>query len=66
MHPAVMYEIARSKIDDEHFAADRRRLARIASESRPPREGGTSIVGRVWSLLSGTTTARPEPTGGAN
>ena len=65
MHPAVMYEIARSKIDDEQSAADRRRLARIAAESRPPREGGTSIVERVWSLLSGTSTARPATTGRA-
>ncbi len=66
MHPAVMYEIARSKIDDEHSAADRRRLARIASEARPPREGGTSIVERVWSLLAGSPTARQEPTGSAS
>jgi hypothetical protein len=60
-----MYEIARSKIDEEHAAADRRRLARIAAESRPPREGGPNIVERVWSLLTGTTTARPATTGRA-
>lgn len=65
MHPVVMYEVARSRIDDELSAADRRRLARIASESRPPREGGTKIVERVWSLLSGSAPARPEPTGSA-
>ena len=58
MHPAVMYEIARSKIDDEHSAADRRRLARIASEARPPREGGTSIVERVWARRAGARPAR--------
>jgi hypothetical protein len=65
MHPAAMYEIARSKIDDEHAAADRRRLARIAAESRPPRDGGPSIVERVWSLLSGTASGRPATTGRA-
>ena len=65
MHPAVMYEIARSKIDDEHRDAERRRLARIAAESRPPRTGGSSIVERVWSLLSGTPPAQPAVTGSA-
>lgn len=63
MHPAIMYEVARSKIDDEQRAADRRRLARIAAEARPPRTGGTSIVERVWALLSGTAPARPALTG---
>jgi hypothetical protein len=59
MHPAVMYEIARAKIDDEHRAADRRRLASLAAEGRPPRDGGQSIVGRVWTLLTGVNPARP-------
>jgi len=59
MHPAIMYELARTKIDDEHRAADRRRLARIAAEARPPRTGGSSIVGRVWTLLTGVNPARP-------
>lgn len=65
MHPAAMYEIARAKIDDEHRAADRRRLARIAAEGRPPRSGGTSIVERVWALFAGTSPARPALTGKA-
>ena len=65
MHPAVMYEVARSKIDDEHRAADRRRLARIAAESRPARDGGPRIVERVWALLTGTAPARPALTGSA-
>lgn len=59
MHPAMMYELARAKADDEHRAADRRRLARVAAESRPPRAGGPSIVGRVWTLLTGVNPARP-------
>lgn len=65
MHPAIMYEVARSKIDEEQRAADRRRLARIAAEARPPRAGGTHIVERVWALLSGVTPARPAVTGTA-
>ena len=65
MHPAIMYEVARAKIDDEYRAADQRRLARIAAESRPPRDGGSSIVGRVWSLLTGVNPAKPELTGSA-
>jgi hypothetical protein len=65
MHPTIMYEIARAKIDDEHRAADRRRLAQVAKESRPPREDGASIVGRVWSLLTGVNPARPALTGAA-
>lgn len=63
MHPAAMYEIARAKIDDEHRAAERRRLARIAGESRPPRDGSQSIVERVWALFAGTTPARPALSG---
>jgi hypothetical protein len=65
MHPAIMYEVARAKIDEDHRAADRRRLARIAAESRPPWDGGSSIVGRVWSLLTGVNPAKPELTGSA-
>ncbi|HSL76581.1 MAG TPA: hypothetical protein VK867_06535 [Candidatus Limnocylindrales bacterium] len=65
MHPAIMYEVARAKIDEDHRVADRRRLARLAAESRPPRDGGSSIVGRVWSLLTGVTPAKPELTGSA-
>lgn len=64
MHPAIMYELARAKMDDEHRAADRRRLARLAAEGRPPRTGGPSIVGRVWTLLTGVNPARPELAGG--
>jgi hypothetical protein len=65
MHPVIMYEIARAKIDDEYRAADRRRLARLAAESRPPRAGGSSIVGRVWALLTGVNPSRPAATGAA-
>jgi hypothetical protein len=65
MHPAFMYDLARIKIDDEHRAADKRRLARIAAESRPPRSGGSSIVGRVWTLLTGVNPAKPALTGTA-
>jgi hypothetical protein len=60
-----MYEVARSKIDDRHRAADRRRLERIAAESRPPRTAAPGIVERVWTLLSGTPPARPAITGSA-
>lgn len=65
MHPAIMYEVARAKIDDEHRAADKRRLARLAQESRPPRDGGVSIVGRVWTLLTGVNPAKPALAGSA-
>jgi hypothetical protein len=65
MHPAIMYEVARAKIDDEHRAADNRRLARLAKESRPPRDGGVSIVGRVWTLLTGVNPAKPALSGSA-
>jgi hypothetical protein len=65
MHPAVMYDLARIKIADEHRAADKRRLARLAAESRPPRSGGVSIVGRVWNLLTGVNPSQPALTGSA-
>jgi len=60
-----MYDIALAKMDDEYRAADERRLQRLARESRPPREGGESIVGRVWALLTGVNPARPSLTGSA-
>jgi hypothetical protein len=63
MHPAAMYAIAQSKIADEHRSADRRRLARIASESRPPRTADQSIVARVWNLLTGVSPSEPALTG---
>ena len=65
MHPAAMYAIAQSKIADEHTAADRRRLARIAAESRPPRTGDQSIIGRVWNLITGVSPSEPALTGTA-
>lgn len=65
MHPAIMYNLAQAKIEDEHRAADRRRLAKVAAESRPPRSGGQSIVGRVWNLLTGVNPAQPSLTGSA-
>lgn len=65
MHPAIMYDYARAKMDDEQRAADRRRLAKIAAESRPPRTGDQSIVGRVWSLITGFSPAEPALTGSA-
>jgi hypothetical protein len=60
-----MYDYSRAKIDDELRAADQRRLARIAAESRPPRDGGISIVGRVWNLITGVGPAEPALTGTA-
>jgi hypothetical protein len=66
MHPAILYDFARAKMDDEQRAADRRRLARIAAESRPARTGDQSIVTRVWNLLVGTdSTVKPTPAGTA-
>jgi len=65
MHPAFIYDLARIKIDDEYRAADKRRLARLAAESRPPRSGGASIVGRVWNLLTGVNPSQPALTGSA-
>jgi hypothetical protein len=65
MHPALMYDFARAKMDDEQRAADRRRLARVAAESRPPRTADQSIVSRVWNLLVGTDPARPTTAGSA-
>jgi hypothetical protein len=65
MHPAIMYNLAQAKIDDEHRAADKRRLARLAAESRPPRSGGVSIVGRVWTLLTGVNPSKRALTGTA-
>lgn len=65
MHPAIMYNLAQAKIEDEHRAADRRRLAKLAAESRPPRSGGQSIVGRVWNLLTGVNPAQASLTGSA-
>lgn len=59
MYPTLMYDLAKIKIEDEHRAADERRLARLAAESRPPRDGGISIVGRVWTLLTGVNPAKP-------
>lgn len=58
MHPVIQYEIARFRIDDELRAADRRRLARVAADAKPPRDSGPSMLGRVWSLFAGET-ARP-------
>ena len=65
MHPAIMYNLAQTKIDEEHRAADRRRLAKLAAESRPPRTGGQSIVGRVWNLLTGVNPAQTSLSGGS-
>ena len=65
MHPTLMYDYARAKMDDEQRAAERRRLARIAEESRPPREGGASIVGRVWALITGVGPTEPAAAGAA-
>ena len=53
MRAVVQYELARSRIDDELRAADRRRLARAAADAKPPRQAGPSIVSRVWSLFAG-------------
>lgn len=64
MRAVIQYEIARSRIDDELRAADRRRLARAAADAKPPRGGGPSIVSRVWSLFAGESlrpaTAHPD------
>ncbi len=64
MRAVIQYEIARSRIDDELRAADRRRLARAAADAKPPRDGGPSIVSRVWSLFAGVSlrpaTAHPD------
>lgn len=65
MFPSMNYQVARAKIDDEHRAAERRRVQRIAAESRPPRDGGVSIVGRVWELLTGINPAPPALAGDA-
>ena len=63
MHPALMHDFARSKMDDELRAADQRRLARIAAESRSAKKGDPSIVGRVWNLLTGVNPSKPVLTG---
>jgi hypothetical protein len=66
MHPALMYDFARAKIDDEQRAADRRRLAKkVAAESRTRRDGGSSIVARVWTLITGVGPAEPALSGSA-
>ena len=65
MHPALMHDFAKSKMDDELRAADQRRLAKLAAESRPPRTADQSIVGRVWSLITGVSPAEPALTGSA-
>ena len=58
MRAVIQYEIARSRIDDELRAADRRRLARAAADAKPPRESGPSIMSRVWSLFAGESLRR--------
>jgi hypothetical protein len=63
MHPALMHDFAKAKIDDELRAAEQRRLAKLAAESRPARTGDQSIVGRVWNLLAGVNPAKPALTG---
>ncbi len=65
MHPALMYDFARAKMDDEHRAADQRRLARIAAESRPAKKPDASIIGRVWDLITGVSPSEPALTGAA-
>jgi hypothetical protein len=65
MHPAAMYAIAISKIDEEHRAADQRRLARVAAETRSAKKGDPSIVGRVWNLITGVSPTEPALTGRA-
>jgi hypothetical protein len=65
MHPALMHDFARSKIDDELRSAEQRRLAKLAAESRPPRTGDQSVVGRVWGLITGVGPAEPAVTGRA-
>jgi hypothetical protein len=54
-----MYDYARARMTDEQNAADRRRLARIAKESRSAKKGDSSIVGRVWDLLTGVNPGTP-------
>ena len=65
MHPATYYDFARAKMDDELRAAEQRRLARLAKESRPARSADQSIVGRLWNLLTGVSPAEPALTGSA-
>lgn len=66
MHPALMYDFARAKMDDEQRAADRRRLAKkAATGSRATGDRGPSIVARVWTLITGVSPAEPALTGSA-
>ena len=66
MHPTTYYDFARAKMDDELRAAEQRRLKKLARESRPARSTDQSIVGRVWSLLTGVSPAEPAVTGSAS
>ena len=65
MHPYFMYDLAHAKIDDELRAAEQRRLARLAKESRTPRDPGVGIVARVWTRFTGVNPAKPALSGSA-
>jgi hypothetical protein len=66
MHPALMYDFARAKMDDEQRAADRRRLAKKrVTGPRAAGDHGPSIIVRVWTLITGVSPAEPALTGSA-
>ena len=54
MQPAIMYEIARARNEDEHRAADRR-LARRVEEVPPARDRSPSIPRLAFGICRAGT-----------
>lgn len=61
-HPLVMYDLARTRIADDHRYAERERLARLARASQP--DGAIDSVPFRERIARLFGTARPTPVGG--
>jgi len=59
MHPIMLYEIAKIRVDELHREADRERLIRQAGRDRNRGVEWTGLVARLRTRLSGATRAQP-------
>ena len=61
MHPIMLYEMAKMRVDELHREADRERLIRQAARDRDRGVEWTGLVGRLRTRLSGAAKAHPQP-----
>ena len=59
MHPIMLYEIAKIRVDELHREADRERLIRQAGRDRNRGVEWTGLVARLRTRLSGATKSQP-------